>query len=227
MKVFFYCLVAMSLVGCANPLPKAELFPVTSQKKALTANHWSLIAQDAAQRTRMALAKQGYGAELPIYVAESANIDFDRAFRKYLIAHLIESGATVSTVSKDAIELKYESQIIKHSSAIDLQAYGYQPGMLVGGVAGVWILRDILRSGRSNEARAFGTIALAGAKELYDAYHTDPTPVELVLTTSITNQDKYLMLQADAYYIEKGEEKLFESQQMRECTKNIWCKKVK
>jgi len=220
MKRFVYCLLALSLVSCANQLPKAALFPETSQKKVLTASHWRLIAEDAAQRTRMALAKHGYGAEQPIYVAEGAQHAFDRAFRKYLIAQLIESGASVSTVPKDAIALTFESQIIKHSSAIDLQANGYQPGMLAGGVAGVWVLRDVFRSGRSPQARGMTLLALAAAKEAYDVHHIDATPVELLLSTAMTTDNKYLMLQADAYYIEQGEEKLFQ-----DCVNKLWCKK--
>lgn len=222
MKFIVFMSVLVLLVGCANQLPKGEVFPETSQKKALMANHWSLIAEDAAQRTRIALANQGISGETPIFVAEGAKHDFDRAFRKYLISHLIENGATVVTIPKGAIEVKYESQIIRHGSAIDLQTYGYKPGMLVAGVASFWVLRDVFRVGRSSETIGWGALGLAGAKELYDSKYAGETPIELILTTSATNQNKYLMLNADAYYIEKGEEFLFQ-----ECTNKRRCREVK
>lgn len=199
----------LALAGCVNNVPKAEFFPPATQKKALTAQHWSWIAADAATRTRLALGKQGIGTEQAIYVADNAKYDFDKAFRKYLISHLIDSGVTVSTIPQGAIEVKYESQLIRHGNAIDMQTSGYKPGMLVAGVASFWVLRDVFSSG-SNLSRAVGTTAVAGGYDAYQHMSADETPVELILATSITHQNKYLMLNADAYYIEKGEELLFQ-----------------
>lgn len=199
----------LALAGCVNNIPKAEYFPPATQKKALTVQHWSGIAEDAAMRTRLALAKQGIGTEQAIYVADNAKFDFDKAFRKYLISHLIEGGVTVSTIPQGAIEVKYESQLIRHGYAIDMQTSGYKPGMLTAGVASFWVLRDVFSSG-SNLSRAAATTALAGGYDAYQHGSADETPVELILTTSITQHNKYLMLNADAYYIEKGEELLFQ-----------------
>lgn len=199
----------LALAGCVNSIPKAEYFPPATQKKALTAQHWSGIAEDAAMRTRLALAKQGIGTEQAIYVAENAKYDFDKAFRKYLISHLIEGGVTVSTIPQGAIEVKYESQLIRHGYAIDMQTSGYKPGMLAAGVASFWVLRDVFSSG-SNLSRAAATTAIAGGYDSYQHGNADETPIELILTTSITQHNKYLMLNADAYYIEKGEELLFQ-----------------
>ncbi len=221
MKLMCYLLGAALLGGCVSHVPKAEYFPPATQKKALSAQHWGLIAEDAAQRTKLALARQGIGAEQPVYIAESARNDFDRAFRKYLISHLIENGVTVATIPQGAIEVKYESQLIRHGHAMDMQTKGYRPGMLVAGVASFWVLRDVFSYGATSDKAAATTAAAAG----YDAYkylNAEETPVELILTTSITHQNKYLMLNADAYYIEKGEELLFQG-----CNGKRRCRDVK
>lgn len=216
------CLLSVTaLSGCVNNVPKAEYFPPASQKKALTAQHWSWIAEDAAQRTKLALAKQGVGSDQPIYIADNAKYDFDRAFRKYLISHLIDNGISVSTIPQGAIEVKYESQLIRHGYAIDMQTSGYKPGALVAGVATFWVLRDVFSHG-SQTAQAAGTTAVAGAYDTYRYLNADETPVELILTTSITHQNKYLMLNADSYYIERGEELLFQG-----CNGKRRCREIK
>lgn len=209
MKLILLILAMCLTSACATSVPRAENFPQTQQKKALTAQHWSFIAEDAAQRTQSALSKQGITTNMPIYIAETSQHDFDKAFRKYMIAHLIDKGIAVSTVPQGAIEVKYESQVIRHGQAIDLEMSGYKPGMLAAGVASFWVLRDVFR-GSSSASSRYGSVAVAGAYDAYQALSPGETPVELILTTSITSNNRYVMLNADAYYIEKGEEWLFE-----------------
>ncbi len=202
-------LLAFVLVGCATSIPKAENFPQSKQKKAMAAQHWGLIANDAVAQTKIALDRQGFAKEQPLYVTDNSNTDFGRAFRKYMIAGLIDEGFVVSTVKGGAIELGYEAQVIKHAAAFDPQAFGYQPGMASAGVAGFWVLRDALRPGSTSGA-ILGTTALALGVDAYNAVNPGETGVELLISTSITHEDRYVMLNADAYYIEKGEAWLFE-----------------
>lgn len=206
MKLILIALALCFTSACSTSIPRAENFPISQQKKALMAKHWSLIAEDAAQRTQSALNK--LGSSMPIYIAESSQHEFDKAFRKYMIAHLIDNGAMVSTVPEGAIEVKYESQVIRHSQAVDLEINGYKPGILTAGLASFWVLRDVMRGG--SDSSRYGSVAAAGAFDTYMALSPKETPIELILTTSITHNNRYVMLNADAYYIEKGEEWLFE-----------------
>lgn len=194
--------------SCATSVPKAENFPQSTQKKALVAQHWSYLAQDAAHRTKLALTKNGASATTPIYVADTFNHEFDKAFKKYMISHLIESGAVVSTVPEGAVEVKYETQVIKHSDKIDPEQIGYKPGYASAGMTGLWILRDVFKG--VTDANALGTVALATAFDSYKAFQPDETSIELILSTSIIQNNRYIMLNTDAYYMEKGEEWLFE-----------------
>lgn len=208
-KWIIYFLSAAALTACVNNMPQAEHFPRGVQKKALTAQHWGWIAEDAAIRTKLSLGKHGISAEQPVYVVDNSKNDFDRAFRKYLISHLIEQGTVVSTIAEGAIEVKYESQLIRHGHMVDMAVNGYKPGTLVAGVAAFWVLRDVLGSG-STSSKVAGSTALAGAYDSYNYLNPKETPIELILTTSITNGNRYLMLNADSYYVEKGEEALFQ-----------------
>jgi hypothetical protein len=202
-------LFALLGTGCATSIPQAENFPQGKQKKAMAAQHWGVIAVDAVEQTRLALGKQTFSKDKPLYVADNANTDFSRAFRKYMIAGLLDAGFVVSAKKEGAIEVGYEAQVIRHASSFDPQAFGYKPGMATAGVAGFWILRDALRYG-STAGAVLASAATAGAYDGYQAKNPGETGVELLISTSIIHDDKYVMLNADAYYIEKGEAWLFE-----------------
>ena len=201
--------MSLFIAGCATSIPQAKNFPQSKQKKAMAAQHWGWIANDAVAQTKVALNKQSFAKNQPIYVNDSATTDFGRAFHKYMIASLLEAGFVVSTKKEGAIELGYEAQVIQHAAAFDPKAFGYEPGMATAGMAGFWILRDALRPGSTSGA-ILGTAALAVGYDAYQALNPAETGVELLISTTITHQDRYVMLNADAYYIEKGEAWLFE-----------------
>ncbi len=199
--------------GCATNIPQAENFAPSKQKKAMAAQHWGLIANDAVAQTRLALTKQAAMQQTiknkPLYVADIATTDFSRAFRKYMIAGLIDAGFAVSAKKEGAIEVGYEAQVIRHASSFDPIAFGYKPGMATAGVAGFWVLRDALLHG-STMGAVLATTAAAGGVDMYNAKNPGETGVELLISTSIVHNDRYVMLNADAYYIEKEEAWLFE-----------------
>lgn len=199
--------------GCATNIPQAENFAPSKQKKAMAAQHWGLIANDAVAQTHLALAKQatiqGTIKNQPLYVADNTSTDFSRAFRKYMIAGLIDAGFAVSAKKEGAIEVGYEAQVIRHASSQDPQALGYKPGMATAGVAGFWVLRNALMTWSTTSA-GIATVAAAGAYDTYKAINPGETGVELLISTSIVHNDRYVMLNADAYYIEKDEAWLFE-----------------
>ena len=207
MKLIHLIFLAM-LTSCATQVPRALNSPSEPQAKLMAAQHWGGVAKDAVERTRWALSKKGVDLNTPLFISENNNTVFDHAFRKYLISHFIEAGSVVVTNNTNALELKFDSQVIMHSHAIRPNELGYKPGMLTAGAAGFWILRDVFDGFGSG--KALKSLALAGAVDGYNATNPSETGVEVLLTTSITHQDKYIMLNADAYYIEKEESRLFE-----------------
>lgn len=195
------------LVACSTNIPKAENFEQTKQRKMMSAQHWNALARDAVTQTRWTLNQKGFSYDTPIYITENTNTVFDYAFRKYLIANFVEDGVMVSTKKGGAIEVNYDTQIIKHAGAFNPSKFGYKPGAASATVGGLWVLRDVLNGGGS---ALFSSLALAGAYDGYKATNPGETGVELMLTTSIVYEDIYVMHNTDAYYIEQGEAWLFE-----------------
>lgn len=206
MKLLPILLLAL-LSACATSIPKAENAIANPQTKLMAAQHWGAVAKDAVERTRWALSQKGFSPNVPLYISENNNTVFDHAFRKYLISHFIQAGSIVATSSTNALEVKFESQVIKHAQAFKPFEHGYKPGVLTAGVASFWILRDVFSG---SGTAALSSLALAGGVDTYNATNPSETGVEVLLTTSITHNDRFVMLNADAYYIENEESRLFE-----------------
>ena len=195
-------LCVVGLVGCANQ-PTSQWYPQSQQMQVSAAQHWELIAADAVEQTRLAVSGKAFAQGKPLYVTENTGTHFDRAFRNYMITGLVNAGLPVTPSKEGAIEISYETQVIRHGSSFDPSAFGYRPGMATAGVSSFWILRNA-----STTALAAGTIAGAAAFDLYKA--KEPTGVELLLTTSIVYADRYRMRNTDAYYLERTDAYLFE-----------------
>jgi hypothetical protein len=208
MRLIYLILGVALITGCATSIPQAENFPQSTQKNVMAAQHWNAIAKDAVERTRLALNNKGFPTDTPLYISENPKTAFDQAFRKYMISNLIAAGAVVSIKEEGAIIVNYETQVIKHASSFEPEKSGYKPGVATAGVTSFWIIRDVFKG--LNALNGLGTVAMAGAYDGYQAHNPDETGVELLLTTSITHHDYYVMLNADAYYIENGEAWLFE-----------------
>lgn len=212
-----YCLLALlSLAGCANQ-PVGKPYAISAQKKVAAVHHWGLIAGDAAEQTRLAIQGRDFAGR-PLYVMENTGTHFDRAFRNYMITSLVNAGLQVSTVKEGAIEISYETQVVRHGASFDPGSFGYKPGFATVGVTGYWILRNA-----SSGLLAASTIAGAAGYDVYKA--TEPTGVELLITTSIVHGNQYVMRNTDAYYIEKADAYLFEpcrSKSLRGCKPRIF-----
>lgn len=208
---FASIVILAALLGACSNQPVGKWQERSQQMKLNAVQHWGLIAEDAVEQTRLAVSSQESIKNRPLYVTDNRGTHFDRAFRNYMITGLVNAGMIVSDKKEGAVEISYESQVVRHGASFDPSVFGYKPGMATAGVAGFWVLRNASTSGL-----AAGTLAAAAG---YDAFKvTEPTGVELLLTTSIVSQNQYLMRNTDAYYIEKADAYLFEPCKSRSAT---------
>lgn len=212
--------LAWVVSGCVGNMPTAQNYASSQQKIAVAAQHWGMIAGDAVEQTKIALHQHLSGGEKAVFVADNSRSEFGKAFRNYMIAGLVNSGVPVSDKKEGAIEITYETQVIRHNprgAAFDPRSNGYRPGMLAGGTTGYWVLRNA-----SLGWIAATTSALAGGYDVYRQGHPEPTGVELLLTISIVQNSRYLMRNTDAYYVEDVDVTLFDpckGKSRRNCNK--------
>lgn len=186
-----------------SPLPLAQNFLETSQLKVRAAGHWKAMAQDIAQKTMASLEQAGY-PDAPLYVAQGKQTDFETAFNEFLVTNLVNSGAKVQTVNADAMTVSYSAQVVTHNSErVDFEPWRYT--MLTGGL---WVLSSLAMDSVSGAKASL--LALSVIKDHRDSRDGGkPTLTEVVLTTTITHGNSYLVRSSDVYYIENADVSLF------------------
>lgn len=198
--------LTVALAGCQHaPIPVAENFEYTVQKKVRSAGHWELIARDVMAQTSATLEQAGIGAGVDMFVVEPANAsEFDLAFRQFLITELVEGGKSVRLSPEGAVQVEYRTQVVRHDS----DRPHFVPGiytMLTTGLYAAYGLRN-----EHLDAKLLGGLALAGIADYTRSVYTGgPTHTELILTTLVTSGDRYLSSKTDVYYIEEDDGSLF------------------
>lgn len=204
--------VSAILVGCAtSPIPTAENFELTTQKKVRSAGHWELLARDVIAQTSTSLERAGIGAGTDMHVALPNNAsEFDRAFRDFLITELVENGKSVMVKPEGAIEVSYETQVVRHRS----ERPHFVPGRYSMLTAGLYAIYGISRE--HLDVQLLGGLALAGLADYAASVYTGgPTHTEMILTTTVSSGGRYLARKTDVYYLENDDAFLFARSSLR------------
>lgn len=208
MKISHATLIAVALVtaGCASQVPVAQTYPVSYQKKAKAAHHWDVLAADVVAQTVASLERNNYLDGRALYVVPSEEkTTFNRAFANFLTSQLVNHGLPVGTVRDGAVVVQYETQLVKHNS----ERPNYTPGMLTALTAGVLVARDVALHA-AQESLYLGGMAVVGLADVgFGHLAGGPTKTEVIVTTSITDNGRYLMRKSDIYYLEDVDASLF------------------
>jgi hypothetical protein len=190
-------------------MPSAEPFPDASLRKAKSAEHWNVIAGDVASQTA-GLRNRPELQGKPLYVSPSGdNSDFSRGFQSMLISKLVNGGMNVATRPEGALQVTYEAQVVRH-----LAGQGdYQPGTVAALAGGILVAREIAIGSASSTAKAVGVTALIAGADLLVAHAKlhSATNTEVIVTTSLIDNNRYLMRKTDVYYVEDAEGVMFEA----------------
>ncbi|GFO56782.1 hypothetical protein GMSM_37890 [Geomonas sp. Red276] len=203
--------VLLFLFGCASRVPVATNFPLTTQKKVKAAHHWDVLADDIAQQTQLAVRdhKVELGKE-PLYVKPmEGKAPFNTAFSNLLITRLVNRGLPVSSVPKEGLAISYDTQLLRHDSS----RYTHIPGTLTALAAGIWVIRDTVGAASSALPVTLGLTGLADYA--LGHYAGGATHTELIVTTSIVSDNRYVFRRSDIYYIEDEDTSLFIDHQQK------------
>lgn len=187
-------------------MPSADPFPDAALRKVKSAEHWNVIAGDVAVQTA-GLRDRPELQGKSLYVSASDGSDFSRGFQTMLISKLVNNGLNVATKPEGAVEVKYEAQVVRH-----LAGQGdYQPGTVAALAGGILVARQIAVSGASATGKAVGVTALVAGADLLAAnvkLHS-ATNTEVIITTSLIDNNRFLMRKTDVYYVDDAEGVMF------------------
>lgn len=191
------------LSGCTSlDVPKAENYPVSSQKKARAVHHWDVLADDVASRAVLTVRAAGRSAT-PLYVVPAtAGSAFDQGFRNLLTTRLVERGLAVSA-QPTGLRLAFETQVVEHASRLSNR--GPAPATTLA--AGVAVVRDLAKYSHTNASAIGGAVVLGAVVDTvnytrHGSAAGGPTATELVVSTALLDGDIFIGRTADIYYIE-------------------------
>lgn len=210
------CFFALSIAGCGAPQPIAENFGVMHQKVARTAKHWEVVANDVASQTVDMLTKSNGLTSRTFFVpATRRNTAFDAAFRDFLINDFVDRGIDVNICAAPApartgfedmpqIKIRYSTRILGHA-----EARQYRPGLLTALAAGVFVGRSLATVNLSRDAENAVALGLGIVGDAVESRMTRATHTEIIVTTSIEENNRFLMRRSDIYYVPDGDANLF------------------
>lgn len=210
--------VVLSLIGCASPVPVAQTFPVSYQKVAQTARHWDVVAEDIVTQTVAAIDANPVLQKRSIFIPRAPGASaFDTSFRDFLINQMVNRGLPVSVcktvpdqkagfqMEGPEVEVSYEARIIRHKDELPQ----YRPGLLTAIAAGVAVLHNATAVSLSRGDANVGLIGLGAAADLGIGHLASATRTELVVTTTIAENNRFILRRSDIYYVPDGDADLF------------------
>lgn len=203
----------LCVVGCSSPVPVAENFPVSSQRVARTAHHWDVIAEDVVNQAVTTLGASERLQGRPILVVPPKHsTTFDAVFNDFLINQMVDRGMQVSVCEPAAygmivdpeVKVRYHARVISHAEAPQ-----YRPGALTALAAGVFAVGKLAEADLSRDAAGLAGIAVAGLADVAAGYMARATKTEVVVTTTIEENNRFVLRRSDIYYVPDGDAKLF------------------
>jgi hypothetical protein len=220
MRSFFaYTLVFLSVCSCSSRIPEPISYQYSQQKKMQASSHWEVLAADLANRinnqlimtdnlAKSVFVKQTCGDESTSCKPNETS-SFNEAFRDLLITSLFGFGVpTQSQPDKSTIEVRYKVQIVYHNTD---RIRSLQPGLLTSLSTAVAVLR--------NAPTELILIAVGAATDVANTSLVNSGHYEIIITTSMIHNDKYLFRSSDIYYI--NEKDFYHYQESMPQTKTI------
>lgn len=198
-RLLYSFLIALLLAGCTR-VPQPASYAYSEQQKMQAAQHWDILASDVANQINNQLIRSDY-LDKAVFVKTTCGSDalpcgqgetsqFNEGFRDLLITRLVHFGVPTSIEKKlSDIEVNYKVQVIYHSSSRST----LPPGALTAITAVVSVLRQA-----PSQIQA---IAIAAGLDLVNSAAPHIGHYEVIITTSMVADEKYLFRTSDIYYI--------------------------
>jgi hypothetical protein len=210
-------ILAVSVAGCATtPVPVASNFPASSQQVARTAQHWNIVANSVVEQTLLAINSNPLLQKRSIYLQRPNGANaFNVSFHDFLINHMVGSGASVNVckptqstgtgfeMDGKPVDVTYEARVIQHNGI-----GGYRPGEWLALGTGVAALYNASSNWSHSEIWGAG-IGLGVLAEVARNSWPSSTNTELVVTTTIAENNRYIFRRSDIYYIADADAGLY------------------
>lgn len=193
--LFFFVFMA----GCTR-IPQPAPYAYSEQQKMQASHHWDVLANDVANRINNQLIQSDY-IDKAVFVKSTCGSDavpcergqttqFNEAFRDLLITQLVHFGVPTSIEKQVAdIKVDYKVQVVYHAA----NRSTLPPGALTALSTAILVIR--------NAPLEIQSLALAAGLDVMGAAGPRNGHYEVIITTSMVADGKYLFRASDIYYI--------------------------
>ncbi len=182
----------------ASQVPVPAAYPLSTQHKMQSMHHWKILAEDVASRVADFLERSVYEKYYPIHVAPGGATPFEKAFYDLLITQLVEKGLQVSRNRNEAMVLSFDLNMVRHSKRTVVTRRGVYKSL----APGMYVQR------RPAEMTTYESIRLDEAHVAQSRINVDSglythhlPNVEIMITTSLTRNENYVVRDSSVYYI--------------------------
>jgi hypothetical protein len=199
MRAVFILFFFVFMAGCTR-IPQPASYAYSEQQKMQASHHWDVLASDVANQINNQLIRSDY-IDKAVFVKSTCGSDavpcepgqttqFNEAFRDLLITRLVHFGVPTSIEKQVAdIKIDYKVQVVYHATIRPT----IPPGALTALSAVILVIRHA-----SIEIQA---LALAAGLDIMNAASPRNGHYEVIITTSMVTDGKYLFRTSDIYYI--------------------------
>lgn len=198
-KIIVLGATASILTGCfqantaQSPLPST--YPISQQQKMQAAHHWNVLAEHEAK-----LIAGSVGNKMPLHISGGdASQVFYQGYANLLTSQLVQNGATVLTTPHGAANVSFDVNVVKHTVKDSVRA-----------PVGTW---SLLTAGVAVTAHAIDKwttpakllIPAAVGADITSGNWVKDSNVEVIITTTVTQQNRILHSSSNIYYINGGD----------------------
>ena len=199
MRTVFILLLFIVMAGCTR-IPQPAPYAYTEQQKMQASHHWDVLASDVANQINNQLIQSDY-IDKAVFVKNTCGSDavpcergqttqFNEAFRDLLITRLVHFGVPTSIEKQVAdIKVDYKVQVVYHAADRPTVA----PGSLTALSTAILVFR--------NASINVQALAMAAGLDIISAASPRNGHHEVIITTSMVADGKYLFRNSDIYYI--------------------------
>lgn len=185
----------------AAPMPENVSFEDETQKQIQSSRQWQIVAEDMAEQLAQTIQQNNWTKSTLHVFPQSKPTTFTRAFNDFLITSLVNKGVKVTTVKTASRVFNYKIQLVEYNSfRSTMLSENYKFSSLA---AGVVVARNI------GEVLGVDGTLLAGGVAL-DAADLNFAPnLEVIITSSIVENNVFVLRTTDIYYANRADKHLY------------------
>jgi hypothetical protein len=206
--------VGLALGGCSSlDVPLAHNYPASGQQKARAIHHWDVLAEDVARRIVAKVQLNALDANA-FFLQPPDDSPFHQAFGDLLLTRLVNQGVPMAsravTESDAPTRIRFHVQVVQHASS-GVNWAAMPTTRLMAGVAVVrdWTLHTPTNAAGIAAALSIGALNDLSTLSLSGTAAGGPTRTEVLVTTSVERERRYVARTSDIYYIEQEDAPLY------------------